>query len=209
MARTMSLDEMKKRLGVGIKEIPKELDKATKEDAEYLKTKIYEAFDNVSNTPIYGYYLEGKGSVFNENTIAFEGTYNKKWQKPNIKPEYSENGATLVIIGSDAKILEYGLSPLSMSSLRWVHNSEEGYYNAHNSYGNGNWYRAIELSAGNTSPLVSYGEHGSRFFAKYSTPTMFIRKACKEYETAVKNNSTSVKLTANGLKTIIEKELNK
>ena len=189
---------------------PKELDKAAKEDAEYLKLKIYEEFDNVSDTPIYGYYLEGAGNVLPDySTTAFESTYYRKWKKPNITPRAKRSGVELDIVGTDAKILEYGLSPLSAPDLQWINNTEEGYYGAHNKEGSGNWFEAINRAAGNNDPLVSYGEAGSRFFARYSLPTMFVRKACKEYENQVKTNSTSVHLSSGGLKVMIEKELNK
>jgi len=212
MARTLELNEIIKKLGVLEKNLPKEIDKSTKEDIEYLKTKISESFDeNASNTVLRGYYLMGKGSVYNENTIAIEGTYRKKWSKPRITDTITNNGYDLLVFGTDTKILEYGLSPLVTPAplLRWVNDSEEGYYNAHNSYGKGNWYRAIELSSGNTAPLVSYGESGSRFFARDSVPTMFVRKGVEKYKNAVKSNDASVKLCANGVKTIIEKELSK
>jgi hypothetical protein len=208
--KVMSLEDLKKNLLNTEKVIPKELSKAAKEDAEYLKLKIYEGFDNVSDTPVYGYYLEGSGDVIpNYLTTAYEGRYNKKWQKPNITPRAQKDGVTLDIVGRDAQTLEYGLSPITKPDLQWIHNYDEGYYGARNKREAGNWFEAITKATGNNDPLVSYGDIGGRFFAKYSLPTMFIRKACKEYEDQVKTNSTSVHLSSGGLKVMIEKELNK
>ncbi len=208
--KVMSLEDLKKNLLNTEKVIPKELSNSAKEDAEYLKLKINESFDVASkNTLIYGYYLEGAGPVGYYGTTALEGTYKKDWKKPLIKINAQDNGTELQIIGTDAKILEYGLSPVTVPALRWIHNYDEGYYGAHNSAGQGNWFEAITISSGNESPLVSYGTEGSRFFAKYSLPTMFVRKGCQEYENQVKSNSTSVKLSENGLKVLIEEELNK
>lgn len=206
----ITIDELMRGYTRVKQNVQREISKAAKEDADYLTLKINESFDdNASKTYLNGYYLEGAGPVYNENTIAFEGTYKKNWAKPYIKHIGIKDGVQLNIIGTDAKILEYGLLPTATPMLRWIHNYDEGYYGAHNSMGEGNWWEAIYLSTGNTSPLVSYGQKGSRFFARDSKPTMFIRKGCKKYEDAVKNNSTSVQLTSGGLKVLIEKELNK
>ena len=209
---TLSLDDFKKGLASATSKLQgNEIVKATQEDAEFLKLKINESFDaNASGTPIYGYYLEGSGNVLpNFKTMAYYGTYMKSWKKPLIRTSTSNNYVQLDIIGTDAKILEYGLSPVATPVLYWVNNSDEGKASAHNSSGGGNWFEAIARATGNADPLVSYGNAGSRFFAKYSIPTMFVRKGCKAFENAIKNSDTSVKLSPGGIKAIIEKELKK
>ena len=213
--KTLNLDDLYKNLGVAKKEIPAEIEKKIKEDSEYLKLKIYEEFDNVSKTPIYGYYLEGSGNVAKEHTrVLTNAKYYKKWQKPNIPDAtISNKGALLKIIGMDAFLLEYGLSPITTPALAkefmWIKDWEQGYYDARNSTGQGNWWEAINIATGNEDPLVSYGDKGGRFFAHHSYPTSFVKKACEKYEKQLKTDSASVHLSPNGLKVMIEKELNK
>lgn len=210
MAREMSLSELQKKLGIVEKQLPKDVENALRDDMEYISEQLLQSFDkSASETVIHGYYLEGSGPVYNDSTIAIPGDYQKKWQRPKIITNISGGQGVLNMIGTDATILEYGLAPYSTPMLQWVHNSEEGYENAHNAEGSGNWFEAIHQSAGNELPLLSYGESGSRFFARDSSPTMFARKTLVQYQKDLQSDNASVHLSKGGIKAIFEKEWDK
>lgn len=190
----------------------KNLQKLAEEDAHNLEPIIQDEFKKAADkTVINGYYLEGRGSVYNENTIAFPGTYKPKFAKPYLtyKDSSSGTGVEITIGGRDAVILNYGLAPLTMPQFRWVMNSLDGEYNAHNKVsGSGNWFRAIELSSGNSEPLLSFGKD-SRFFAQYSTPTNFVGEVLDKYKKDLKSENTIYALNHNKIRLLIENELKK
>lgn len=209
--KVVSLEDFKKNLLPAEKSIPQKLSKAAQEDAEYLKTKIYERFDEAAlKTPIKGYYLYGSGNVKpNNKTYAEEGDYYYKWKKPYISTNNTINQVKLDIMGPDTKWLEYGLSPISYQSNWWVRTMDDGSVNATNKNGSGNWFKAIKSSCNGTGPLISFGDEGSRFFAKYSEPTGYIEKGVDDYINGIRNNDKSLNITEDGLKIMIEEELNK
>lgn len=186
-----------------------------KEDAKVLKEEIKKSFEENHNVPLHGYRLVGSGSATFGKTDAYWDNYEYDWQPPRVTIQNHPGGLYVTASGRDVWALEYGSGTdgenpdVDAKNPYWIYNSDQGYAEAHNDTGGGNWYRAIEIRTGNQFPLISKGEVGSRFFSTGNEPTYFVSKAVDSFNEKVQSNSSELKLTKHGVAGYIEKQLTK